>query len=174
MNHIEKEYYLELGRKKVDVSNVSTGKSLKALELYNEAVTKYSNKETTLEECMKTINIIGVSLIKHNYDSLRIRFNPIESIIEIIKRKFITIKDIYNLNKEQYEEFQAWAYFAITGEKKKDLEAKAEITTMTMKMYQRAKDELNLSPDECLESLMTLLRDQTKQLKTYTTDHKVS
>jgi len=174
MTHVEDEYIIEIGRKKLDVSNVAVKKSLRALDLYNENVVKLQNEEITAQDFNRALDVIGLELVKHDYDALRIRFNPFRSVIEIIKRSLIKDKHIIAMSKENYEEWQSWVYFAITGDKKKDLETTADLMETTTKMYQRMQEELNLNPEQCSELLMTLLKDQVKELQTSTNDHKIS
>ena len=170
--HTEVEDIMTFGNKSFDVSNVAVGKSLQGLEDFNKGVKKLQNDEITSTEFTFIVSEIGVELLKHDYKTLRIRMNPFKAIIQVIKRHFIDITYIYRLQKDDFQDFQDWVYFQITGDKKKDLEAQSDMMTITTKMYRQAKEELNLSPEECLASLMTLLRDQTKHLKASTEDPK--
>ena len=170
--HTEDENIMTFGNKSFDVSNVAVGKTLQGLEDFNNGVAKLQTEEITTADFTLIVSKIGVELLKHEYETLRLRMGFFEAVKQFIKRSFINTKYIYRLNKEDFENFQDWVYFQITGDKKKDLETRADMMEITTKMYQQAKDELNLTPDECLASLMTLLRDQTKHLTAYTDDHK--
>jgi len=161
--HIEDVNLMTFGRKTFDVSNVAVKKTMAALEKFNKAVIEVQNDRMTSEQFNFVMDNIGVDFIKHEYRTLRIRFNPLRSIIEVIKRYFFTIKDVQSLNKESYDMFHDWVYYQTTGRKKKDLEAKKEIMEITTDLYQKAKKELNLDPEKCSELLMTYLKDQTKQ-----------
>jgi hypothetical protein len=173
--HIEKENILVIGRKEIDVSNVSVGKSLKGLGLYNEQVVKLQNEEITALDFDKEVDKIGLMLIKQDYEALRLRYNPIKSIVEMFKKRAIKEKHIYSMSREDYKNvWQDWVYFAITGDKKKDLETTANIMETTKLIYQKMQTEMSLNPEQCSELLMTLLKDQMKELKASTIDLKES
>lgn len=168
--HVEKENIMVFGRKAIDVSNIAIKKIDAAIERFNEAVAKVQAGELDSKGFNSVIDIIGVDFIKHEYKTLRIRFSPVKSIIEMMKRHFFTIDDVKSLSKENYNEFHDWVYFQITGRKKKDLETQNEVMEMTLKIYQEAKEKLNLNQETCTELLMTYLKDQTKPLSPSTED----
>lgn len=174
MNHIEEEYKLQIGRKTFDVSNVPVYKTLRGLDKYNKGVERLQSGEIDAVGFNRICDEIGIDLLRNDYESLRLRFNPFKSLLEKIKRYTVSLKHIYKLNKENYEEWQGWVYFALTGKKKESLEEQKDMTEVASQMFRLAKSEMNLNPEQCLELLMTSLRDQTKELENYTKDHKVS
>lgn len=161
--HIEKEHLMTFGRKTFDVSNIAVKKTIDAVDKYNEAVRSIQKDEMDAKQFNDVIDDIGIEFIKHEYKTLRIRFNPFRSLFEMVKRHFFSIKDVKALNKENYEEFRDWVLYQTTGQKKKDLEAEADLMEMTIKLYSQAKEKLGLNQETCLELLMTYLKDQTKQ-----------
>jgi signal peptidase I len=167
-DHNEEEYLLTFGNVKVDVSNVPYGRIVVASKIWNRVIQK---ENVSSEQINKMTENVGCYLIRQPLNILNRRFNKIDSIKEYVKRLFITPKYIYKSNKKEYEEFQEWVYFVLTGKKKENLETDSEIMKFSRKIYQEMETQ-NINQDQCLGLLQTLLAEQAKDLKTSTADHK--
>jgi len=167
-DHNEKENILTFGKIKVDVSNVPYGRIVIASKIWNKTIQK---ENTTSEQINEMTEKVGCYLIRQPLEILSRRYSLIDSVKEYIKRLLITPGYINKSNKEEYEEFQGWVYFALTGKKKENLETDSEIMKFSRKIYKEMEAQ-NISQEQCLELLQTLVVEQAKELKTSTQDHK--
>ena len=163
-NHIEEKEMLKIGKRSIDVSNVSAGRSMEGLKRYNEAVQKMQDNKLNAIEFNYEVDKIGLYLIRHDYEALRLRFGIIESLTQVIKRKLIKTKDFRRFSKDGYTDFHGWIYFKITGKKKESLEAQSDMMDIATEFYQRMKKH-GISRGRCLELLPTLTKELAKQLK---------
>ena len=157
-SHIEKEKILTFGKKSIDVSNVSYGRIVKASTIWNKTISK---EEVTAEEINRMSEEVGIYLIRQDFNVLRFRFTLSKAIKEYVKRLFLTAKHINKSNKEEYEEFQDWVYFILTGKKKDLLEAQEDMIGDMATLYRRLKKQ-GISLDQCLELLQTLAPEPEK------------
>jgi hypothetical protein len=157
-SHIEKENILTFGRRSIDVSNVSYGRIVKASTMWNNTI---QEENITAEQVNKMSEKVGLYLIRQDFNVLLFRFTFIKSVKEYVKRLFLTVKHINKSNKEEYECFQDWVYFMLTGKKKDHLEAQKDIMGDMAIMYQKLKSQ-GVSLDQCLELLQTLAPEQVK------------
>lgn len=167
-SHIEKEKLLTFGKKQIDVSNVSYGRVDKASRIWNKVVQK---EDVTVDEINKMSESVGLYLIRQDFDVLLMRFTFFTAIKEYIKRSLLTSKVIRKSNKQEYEEFQDWVYFTLTGKKKEMLQTQADIMDQTVEFYQQMEKQ-GIKPSECLKLLQTLVVEQAKDLEGYTKGHE--
>jgi hypothetical protein len=172
-SHIEEEELLRIGSKVIDVSNVSVGRSMEGLKRYNIAVQKVYDEKLDSIEFNYEVDKIGLYLIQHDYEALRLRFNIVDSIKQVIKRSLIKTKDFRRFSKEEYKDFHGWIYFTITGKKKESLEAEKDMMEIATEFYLDMGKQ-GISQEKCLELLPTLIQDLAKQLKPSTTDREES
>lgn len=163
---IEDRELLKIGKKTFDVSNVSIGRKKIARRVWDNMVSDYTKeiseaKEEDKKEIEKAYSIIvsdlydslGLYLIRQQRIVLDRRFSFIKSRIDFIRRYLLTIKYINKSNEDEYNAFQEWAHFNITGTKKKDLET----DNLIIKMERAAIEELQrVYPDP--EQLMDVYR----------------
>jgi len=167
---IEEENILTFGNKSIDVSNVSYYRSERSIDTWNKVISKEGFTELEVNEmCEK----VGLYMIRQDFSVLRLRMTFIESVKNYVKRYLLTIKHIKKSNKEEYNIFQDWVYFSLTGNKKKDLETDVSMMETTRKIY-REMEAQGINQDQCATLLLTLLKDQMNDLKNLNTDHKVS
>jgi len=167
---IEKENILTFGNKSIDVSNVSYHRIEKSIETWNKAISKEGFTEKEINDmCEK----VGLYLIRQDFSVLRLRLSFIESVKNYVKRNLLTVNHIKKSNKAEYDTFQDWVYFSLTGNKKKDLETDASMMETTRKIY-REMEAQGITQEQCSTLLLTLLQDQVKELKILNKDHKVS
>ena len=167
---IEEEKILTFGKKSIDVSNVSYGRIEYASKVWNETLAKEGFTEKDINNMCERV---GLYMIRQDFDVLRLRLPFLKAVKSFIKRYKLSIKHIKKSNKKEYEEFQGWVYFTLTGDKKKDLETDLKILKTARKVY-TGMEKKGLNPEQCSELLQTLLVDQAKELKSYTKDHPQS
>lgn len=167
-SHIEKENILTFGKKSIDVSNVSYGRIVKASTVWNKAV---QDENITPEKINKMCDTVGLYLIRQDFSVLRLRFTFLTAIKEYIKRLFLNRYHINKSIKTEYDEFQDWVYFQLTGKKKENLKTEADLMEQTISFYQ-AMEKKGIKPDKCLELLQTLVLEQASELKTSTNSRK--
>lgn len=191
-SHIEKAEYLTFGKTKIDVSNIPYNRIIKASRIWNEirefslnirpktedeTKTQYDTyvlkeKVKRAKQFDKKIDSIGLYLIRQPLNILSCRFTLLDSIKSFIQRYSMTVRKVKRSNKTQYEAFQEWIYFTLTGEKKKHLEAKETVIDQVANMYEEMENLYGISPDVCKGLLQTLLADQAKLSNLCIKDHK--
>ncbi|MCP4988496.1 MAG: hypothetical protein GY928_21330 [Colwellia sp.] len=167
---IEEEKILTFGNKSFDISNVAYGRIEYAIKEWNKALNIEGFTESDINNMCERV---GLYMIRQDFDVLRLRLSFFDSVKSFIKRYMLTIKHIKKSNKQEYEEFQDWVYFTLTGNKKKDLETDTAIMETARKIY-RDMEKQGINQEQCSELLQTLLAEQVKELQTYTKDHNQS
>jgi len=194
-NHNEEEKILLFGKKKIDVSNVPYGKISVLMDVWNSKRREhteqlreflYNNKEDDYKinkeyEDIQAVQIsefkalsdnIGMQLVRQPFEVLMRRFLPLRAIIEIIKRFFINHRVINNLNKEQYDAFDEWVHFTMTGKKKEDLVRRMSLLDLLELMEKDLETKTNLDLEKCVELLRTSRGVIVESLTTSIQDHK--
>ena len=155
---IEDQELLTIGKKTFDVSNVAVGRKKIARRVWDAMVVDYTREiSEAREEDKQAIEKAYAIIVSDLYDSLGLylirqqgivlerRFSFMGSIIDFIRRYLLTIKYINKSNEDEYNKFQEWAHFNITGTKKKDLET----DNLIIKMERAAVEELQkVYPDQ--------------------------
>lgn len=167
---IEKENILTFGKKSIDVSNVAYGRIEKSIDIWNKAISKEGFTEKEINNMCERV---GLYMIRQDFSVLRLRMSYLNAVKNYIKRYALTIRHLKKSNKAEYEVFQDWVYFTLTGDKKKDLETDVSMIATTRKIYQQMESQ-GISQEQCSALLLTLLQDQVKELKSLKKDHKVS
>ena len=170
-NHNEEAKYLNFGKLSIDVSNVAYGRIVKASKIWNETINK---EDLQADEINEMTERVGLYLIRQEFIVLYRRYTLVKSIKEYIKRALLTVKIINRSTKAEYEEFQDWVYFTLTGKKKVSLETKNGILEIIENQINEITEQTNLNQEQCLELLQTLLREQLKPLTESIQDPKVS
>ena len=152
----EPEKIINLGGRKVDVSNIPAGKVIKAVTLYNKAVNWY--KEQVDQKEYKTVEkyknmVIDVALyIITPYFSLR-------NLSKWIKAKLITKRFLLrNCNMKQLDYFFDLALEPILGdqsEKKKIVNNLDKSMDLLMKMQEQDPDGFNKLYQNYVQSMVT-------------------
>ncbi len=154
---IEKEYILTFGKKKIDVSNVSAGKKEYARTEWNKF------RETEFDELAfnQLCERLGMSMIVQDFDVLRLRLPFWKSVKSFFERITLTLKHVRKSNQEEYNKFIDWVYFALTGDKKKDLITDRKILEMSREFY-KIGERKGQTPEECAALLWTSLQELQK------------
>ncbi len=196
-SHNEKKEYLTFSKMKIDISNVPYGRIVIAMDLWNDKLREHEqqleeflNKNDDMDnpenkklfgdlqavqrvEFKSVSDNIGLYLIRQPLQVLNRRYFFIKSRVEFIKRYFITEKKLNYLNKEQYEEFDEWVYFTMTGKKKEDLLRQKSMLDLLVQMSKELEEKINLTQEECAELLQTSLGGIVEGLTNSIRDHKV-
>ncbi len=168
-SHNEEKKFLTFGKKKIDVSNIAYGRIVRAAEVWNETVKK---EGVSVKRIQSMIETVGLYLIRQEFRVLHLRYSFFRSIIEYIKRLLLTKRHIRRSNKAEYEEFENWIYFNITGKKKESLERQKGILDLIEEMVVGLEKKTNLDLERCLELLQTSVGGIVEQLSTSTQDLK--
>lgn len=164
---IEEKEYLKLGKHTIDVSNIPVGRKKIVRELWNDTIKEYQ-EELKKTEDIEAITVIynkritdiyerqGLYLIRQPFIVLSRRYGFFKTILEIIKRRLLTVKFLNRLDEKDYDAFQEWVHFTITGSKKKDLEIQESLMLAQNKMME-VSEKMNISPDQLTALLLTLL-----------------
>ena len=169
-SHNEKEEILILGKKKIDVSNIPYGRIEIASNVWNKTISK---EGVTSKETRVMINSVGRYLIRQPFIVLLRRFSFWQSIQEYLKRLFITNKTLKLATKSQFEEFDSWVSYTMTGKKKEDLQRQEGILELLNTMVKELEAKTNLSQEKCLELLRTSAGVIVESLTTSTQDQAV-
>lgn len=158
-SHIEIERLLKLGNKTYDVSNVSYLSKVKAMRVWDSVASK---EEITASELDNMVIKVGLMLIRQSIEILMFRMGFFQAVKSYISRRFITRRRIKRLSLKQYEDFEDFVYSTLTGDKKKDLEVDQVMLKSIRELFIKMQTEMKLNPDQCLELLMTFVRDRAK------------
>ena len=161
MEHIQEAKYLSFGKIKVDVSNVSHDRLMKARKMWNKSfqVGKETKKKLNADYYNRKANEIGSYLIRQDFSVLLRRFTFTEAVREYVKRLLLTARFINKSLKSEYDAFHNWISLQITGKSLDDLKKKNEMEELTMKMHEKIT-EMGIKPEQCLELLTTFLQEQ--------------
>lgn len=163
---IEDAEYLTIGRFKIDVSNVSIyRKKIARTEWNNSRDEMSSNDGNSLIVFDSIIDTYGLYMIRQDFAVLRRRMSFIEALKSYIKRYLLSVRYIRKSNEEEYNAFQEWAYFQITGAKKKDLEKINQIQKIELAML-KEMENLNLEPEQLTALLRTFLQETVGNMNT--------
>ncbi|MCP4986044.1 MAG: hypothetical protein GY928_08230 [Colwellia sp.] len=195
-DHNEKKEYINIGKRKIDISNIPYGKIAISMDLWNEKcrereqeIAQYledneNEKQSKLEKDLGDIKArqvvefqslsdsIGLELIRQPLTVLCRRYFFIKAFFCFIGRYLITQKTISRLNKKQYEEFDEWVYFTMTGKKKEDLLRQKGLLDLLTEMEIELESKTNLNLEQCLTLLQTSLGGIVEQLTHSTPDLK--
>ena len=156
---IEDKEILKIGRFKIDASNVPMYRKKISRRAWDEAVKKMNNGEEFNAEMFDEIQEkYGLYMLRQDFSVLKRRMSFVKALWSYTKRYLVSIKYIKKLNEKEYDNFIEWAYFNITGTKKKDLETVDQIQKIEKQMLEEMK-KLNLDPDTLVELLLTFLRE---------------
>lgn len=159
---IEKEKILTFRKKSFDVSNVSVERIEKMTPVWDKEV---SRKDFTNTSINKMSEKVGLYLIRQDLSTLMFRMTFWEAIKTYILRYLLTVKNIRKSNKAEYEEFQSWVLFTMTGKKKDLLEVETNMMESSSQIVKNLMDQ-GYSLELCQESLLILLKDLTKRGET--------
>lgn len=158
---IEDENILTFRKKSFDVSNVSYDRIQKASATWNKEV---SREDMTTESINKMSEEVGLFLIRQDFSVLLFRMTFFRALKSYISRCLLTLRNIKKSNKAEYEAFQDWVLFQITGKKKDLLEVETSMMESSTKIIKSLMDQ-GYSLELCQESLLTLLQDVLKDSK---------
>ena len=160
-NFIEPEKILTFRRKSFDVSNVSVDRYEKAMAIWNKEVKR---KDLTADSVNKMSEKVGLYLIRQDFSVLYFRMTFFKALKSYILRYLLTLRNIKKSNKAEYEAFQEWVLFVVTGKKKDLMEVQ---TTMMESSTKIVKNLMEQGYDlvQCQELLLTLLQDLAKDSK---------
>jgi len=153
---IEDENILTFRKKSFDVSNVSVDRREKAEIIWNKEV---SREDMTTQSVNKMSERVGLFLIRQDFSVLLFRMTFFKALKSYISRYLLTIRNIKKSNKAEYEAFQSWVLFTMTGKKKELLEVETSMMESASKIVLNLMDQ-GYSLELCQESLLTLLQDQ--------------
>lgn len=130
----EDEKIIEIGRYKIDVSNISLDKKIKATKMWNktngikchadgsplrkDGEVVMFKRNITENQFTKEVIKIGLYLLRQEFIVLKRRFTLKETIKEMVKRSFISYRYIKSLTSKDVEGFASWVYEELTGKKK--------------------------------------------------------
>ena len=195
-SHNEDKQILNLGRIKIDVSNVPYGKECVAMDQWNEKRREQIKETEDLlietEEMstpeqnkrlgdLQAIHVaefrllsdsLGIELIRQPLFVLRRRYFILKAIWEYVRRYFITIKTISSMNKKDYDDYDEWVYFRLTGKKKEDLVRQKGLLDLLVEMELELEKKTNLNLEACLELLQTSVEGIAEGLTNSIADHK--
>lgn len=161
---IDDPEYLTIGKYTFDVSNVSVYRKQIARRAYNEAIKEMQgSKEYDMFLLENIIDTYGLFMIRQDLSILKRRIPLIKAIKSYIKRYMLTIKYIRKSNEKEYELFSEWAYFNITGLKKKDLTQINQIQEME-KMALEEIQKISTNPEQQRILLQTFLQETAGKL----------
>ena len=177
---IKEEKIIEIGKYKVDVSNISVKRKRISIKMWNtlfnikqdkdgeairtstgsvqEAETK---KEKTERQATRGLLAIGLYLLRQDIRILNRRFKLTDAIKEYFKRYFITIRYIESLTDKEMNDFVGWIYEEITGAKKK------VVDLMSPMMDQLETLALGMTEEELLHFSTFLMNSFLEQVKQY-------
>jgi hypothetical protein len=198
MNGHNEPFYLWLGKKKLDVSNVSQGRIDIASEIYDDAInedvplTDKENKKVRLikddyerataaiyiktknknKQIKAMIEKVGLYLMRQDFIVLNRRYPFVKSCIEYIKRYLLSVRLFKTLTTDQYKEFEDWISIILTGKKKEDHERRKGILDLLEEMVKSLERKTRLNHEKCLELLQTSVEAIAEELTTSTQDHQ--
>ena len=156
---IEDKEDLTIGKYTVDVSNISMYRKKIARLAWDNAVKDMNgNKDYDLTIFDNIVDVYGLYMIRQDLFVLKRRMPLFKALLSYIKRYLITLRYIRKTNETEYNKFQEWAYFNITGVKKKELEAINQIQKMEL-LAIKEMEKLNLNPEQLMPLLQTFLQE---------------
>jgi hypothetical protein len=156
---IEDKELLTIGNITIDVSNVPYYKKRISRRVWDGAVKDMGNdKEYDLIIFDDIVDTYGLYMLRQDFAVLKRRMSFIKACWSYVKRSFLSIRYIRKTNETEYNKFQEWAFFNITGTKKKDLKAINQIQKMELLMIEEM-EKLNLSQDQLTALLQTFLQE---------------
>ena len=153
---IEDENILTFRKKSFDVSNVSVDRIEKATIKWDKEVLRDG---FTTQSVNNMSEEVGLYLIRQDFSVLLFRMTFTQALKSYISRYLLTIRNIKKSNKAEYEAFQSWVLFTMTGKKKELLEVETSMMESASKIVLNLMDQ-GYSLELCQESLLTLLQDQ--------------
>jgi len=158
---IEPESILTFRKKSFDVSNISVDRIEKAEIIWNKEVLRDG---FTTESINKMSENVGLYLIRQDFSVLLFRMTFMKALKSYISRYLLTLRNIKKSNKAEYEEFQAWVLFVMTGKKKDLLEVETSMMESSTKIMKSLMDQ-GYDLELCQDALLTFLKGQEKPLK---------
>lgn len=156
-NFIEEKELLTIGGYTIDVSNIPIYKKKIARKVWDEAVKEMGdNKEYDLIIFDNIMDTYGLYMIRQDFSIIKRRMPFLKALWSFFKRYLITLKYIQKSNETEYNKFQEWAYYNITGTKKKELKAVDKIQKIELEMIEEM-EKLNLDPSTLTKLLQTFL-----------------
>ena len=163
---IEDKELISIGAFTFDVSNISMYRKKIARIAWDNAVKEMDgNKDYDLAIFDNIVDVYGLYMIRQDLLVLKRRMPLLKAIISYIKRYMLTLKYIRKTNETEYNKFQEWAYFNITGTKKKELEAINQIQKLEL-MAIEEMEKLNLKPEQLMPLLQTFLAETAGNMNT--------
>ena len=163
---IEDEELLIIGNFTIDVSNVPMYKKKISRRVWDKAVKEMgSDMNYDLIIFDDIVDVYGLYMIRQDFYILKRRMTLLKAVWSYIKRYLLSLRYIKKLNETEYNKFQEWAYFNITGTKKKDVKAINQIQKLELKAIEAIKN-LDLSPDLLQELLLTFLQETAGAMNT--------
>ena len=160
---IEDQELLTIGKKTFDVSNVSLDRKEKAMIIFNNTIENMKENFDILK-FNRMVDKQGVFLIRQNFSVLTRRMSFFKALKSYISRCLLTVKYIRNCNAKEYDEWQGWVYFKITGKKKEDLQVQDEMMQIAMNFYKEAKKK-GLNLEQSQELLLILLQESDGHIR---------
>ena len=154
-SHNEKKKYLELGKRKYDISNIPYGRIVICSDMWDETVESHKSQDIKRAELQSLINEIAVYLIRQPLKVLLRRYIFPRAIYEYIKRFFVSVKYLESLDKDEYEKVEDFVYFQLTGKKKANLEIKKGLLDLMTEMVEEVLSKTNLNHETYVELLRT-------------------
>ena len=157
---IDEAEYLTIGRFTFDVSNVSMIRKIVARRAHDELALRYDEEKIVeqTEEMQKLIEKYGLYMIRQKLSMLRRRLTLKDAIKSYIQRYLLTRRYIYDQTEPEYQAFEEWAYFNITGRKKKDQILVKQIQEME-KMALEEINKISTDPEKQRILLQTFLQE---------------
>jgi len=151
---------LKIGKKSFDVSNISAKRKIISKIAYSDTVKEMGkNEEYDMILLDDLIIHYGLYMIRQDFMVLARRMPFFKAVKSYIKRYLLSIRYIYSLDeKTGYSEFFDWAYFQVTGLKKKDLIEEDQIQTL-LKIANQEIRKVAKTPEEQRTLLRTLLQE---------------
>jgi len=163
---IEDKELITIGKFSLDVSNVSIYRKKISRLAWDQAVKDMNgNKDYDLTIFDNIVDVYGLYMIRQDLLVLKRRMPLLKAIWSFIARYFVTLKYIRKTNETEYNKFQEWAYFNITGTKKKELEAINQIQKMELAAI-KEMENLNLDPEQLVPLLRTFLQETAGNMNT--------
>ena len=156
---IDETEILNIGKKSFDVSNVSVKRKQISRRAYRDLAKQMGeNPEQDIIELDDLVVTYGLYMVRQNISVLLKRMPLFKALKSYIRRYILSIRYINNLNEDEYNVFYEWAYFQITGLKKKDLEETDQIQTL-LKIANKEIRKVAETPEQQRILLQTLVQD---------------
>ena len=156
---IEEQELLTIGKKTFDVSNVSYYRKQISRRIWDNMVKELKENDNYDVELFNDVcDKQGLFLIRQDFSVLRNRMSFFKAGIDYINRYLLTLKYIKKSTEKEYNEFQEWAYFNITGTKKKELETIGIMQKMEMKAVEELQ-KVYPDPEQLMAVYSTYLQE---------------